>query len=281
MNITARRILKNVTPERLSPVRLFRKLVPDDNYRVEPHIEVPCRQLEFPASDTISPPSPYPFFIDPDNPLEKLGEKYQPTKRQHNYLPLYWMHFRDIRHRVQRVCEIGLQRDASLRMWEEFFPNAEIHGIDIDPACRAFAGGRRHVWIGNQSDPAFLNDFLDRIGGGLDIVIDDGSHLIDHQLATFQYLLPALNRHGIYVIEDTGACVGDYQRVTVHTLQQLASNVLYWPEGYPPENWAKLSRFPDSATWADRNVIGVAVYRWIAFVFRGDNPGDNPHLIRE
>lgn len=275
---TARRILKNFTPEKMSPTRLLRKFIPANETASEPVIEVPCRPLTFPAADTPSSPSPYPFFVDSNNLLEELGRKYLPTKRDHNYLPLYWMHFRDIRMKVRKVCEIGLQRDASLRMWEEFFPSAEIYGIDIDPACRAFEGGRRRVFIGDQSDRRFLGSFLNEVGGGLDIVIDDGSHLVDHQLATFEVLLPALNRHGIYVMEDTGPCVGDYQRITVNSLQQLAANVLYWPEGYRPEDWPKLSSFPDTSSWADRNVVGVAVYRWIAFVFRGDNPGDNPYL---
>jgi hypothetical protein len=281
MDVTARRILKNFTPQKMSPARLLRKFIPANEASGDPVIEVPCRPLSFPAAKTPSAPSPYPFFVDSNNLLEELGRKYLPTKRDHNYLPLYWMHFRDIRLKVRKVCEIGLQRDASLRMWEEFFPNAEICGIDIDPACREFEGGRRRVFIGDQSDRRFLGNFLDEVGGGLDIVIDDGSHLVDHQLATFEILLPALNRHGIYVMEDTGPCVGDYQRITVNSLQQLAANVLYWPEGYRPEDWPKLSSFPDTSSWADRNVVGVAVYRWIAFVFRGDNPGDNPYLKRD
>lgn len=39
-----------------------------------------------------------------------------------------------------------------------------------------------------------------------------------------------------------------------------------------------VSTFGPEATWADRNIIGVAFYRWIVFVMRGHNPGDNPYL---
>jgi hypothetical protein len=264
--VSAKRILKNFRPEKLFPAK---------------PVESPTfRDFEFPDAEQPSQPSPYPFFVDSDNPLEALGRKYKPSKRSHNYLPYYWMHFRDIRHRVERVCEIGLQNDASIRMWEEFFPNAQIFGIDIDPKCQAFEGDRRRVFIGDQGDRDFLKRCLDEMAGPLDIVIDDGSHLVEHQLGSFEVLFPQLSRHGIYAIEDTGGVVGDYERFAVNSLQRLAHNVLYWPEGYRPEDWPYLSSFPDSASWADRNVVGVAVYRWICFLFRGDNPGDNGYLLK-
>ncbi len=80
-----------------------------------------------------SPESPFSFPVSRNNILDELGEKYRPSKRTHNYLPYYWLHFRDIRLDVRKVIEIGVQTDHSIRMWEEFFPNATIYGLDIDP----------------------------------------------------------------------------------------------------------------------------------------------------
>ena len=97
-------------------------------------------------------------------------------------------------------------------MWEEFFPNAAIHGIDIDPRCKKHEGGRRAVHIGDASDPAFLDGILAKEPNGFDIAIDDGSHRMEHQLACFNHILPRLTSRGIYVVEDTGACVGDVGR---------------------------------------------------------------------
>lgn len=271
MAVTAKRILKNFAPAKLAPSNLFR------GKPVDPPTH---REFQFPAPRQASSPSPYPFFVDPDNVLEELGRKYKPSKRHHNYLPYYWMHFRDIRMHVKKVCEIGLQNDFSIRMWEEFFPNAEIYGIDIDPKCKKFEGDRRRVFIGDQGDKQFLNKFLDEVGGDLDVVIDDGSHIVQHQLDSFEVLFPAMSQHGIYAMEDTGGVVGDYERFTVNSLQKLAENVLYWPDGFRPEDWPYLSSFPESASWADRNVVGVAVYRWLAFVFRGNNPNDNSYLLQ-
>ncbi len=263
--ITAQRILKNLSPKKL--------------FRGKPVDPPTHRKFNFPAAEQKSEPSPYPFFVDPDNALEELGRKYMPSKRAHNYLPYYWMHFRDIRMHVKKVCEIGLQNDYSMKMWEAFFPNAEIYGLDIDPNCKKFEGDRRHVYIGDQGDRKFLKGFLNDIGGGLDVVIDDGSHIVEHQMTSFEVLFPSMSTHGIYAMEDTGGVVGDYSNFTVNSLQKLAENVLYWPEGHRPEDWPYLSSFPDSASWADRNVVGVAVYRWLSFVFRGNNPNDNKYLL--
>jgi len=238
----------------------------------------PIRRFAFAQTPSSPVPSPYPFPVAPDNPLADLGARYQPTKRLHNYLPYYWMHFRDIRDHVTRVLEIGVQTDRSIRMWEEFFPNATIFGLDIDPACERFSGDRRRVLVGDQGDPACLQRAVDAAGGAFDIVIDDGSHRVEHQLASFEFLFPRLSDHGIYVMEDTGGCVGDPGLATVRSLGTLVESILYWPRGLPAADWPHLHAFPESASWRDRNTIGLAVYRWLVFVFRGHNPGDNPHL---
>jgi hypothetical protein len=222
-----------------------------------------------------SDPSAFPFVADHDNPLEALGTKYDPTKRYHNYLIYYWIHMRDIRHKVTRVLEIGVQTDKSIRMWEEFFPNATIFGIDIDPKCRKYEGSRRRIFIGDQGDISFLQRTTQE-AGPFDIIIDDGSHRVEHQLTTFNTLFPHLTENGLYVIEDTGGVVGDFGLRTVNTLKQIIDHIMYWPKDAEPSDWARLTGFPAGTPWIDRNVVGIAFYRWIVFVMRGRNPAKVP-----
>jgi hypothetical protein len=120
-------------------------------------------------------------------------------------LPLvyYWLHFRDIRLQVKRVLEVGVLTGESILMWEEFFPNAIIYGIDIDRKCTEYEGGRRRILIGDQGDISFLKQTA-REAGAFDIVMDDGSHRVEHQLTTFNTIFPYLTENGVYVIEDTG-----------------------------------------------------------------------------
>jgi hypothetical protein len=166
-------------------------------------------------------------------------------------------------------------------MWEDFFPNAIIYGIDIDLNCKKFEGGRRRIMIGDQSDPRFLSDVMRQIGTGLDIVIDDGSHHPSHQVASFDILFPQLSDHGIYAIEDTGGCVGDSDLKTINAFKRIVDHIMFWPKGLDPSSWPSLTEFPPYASWADRNLIGVAFYRWLVFAFRGLNPGDNNNLLKQ
>ena len=264
------KILRNVT--RILPTRVKLSIS-----RLDTMIQTsrPAHTFSFKNASNNSPKSPFPFVTSKENTLEELGEKYLPSKRLHNYLIYYWSHFRDIRFDVRSVLEIGVETDRSISMWEEFFPNAIIYGIDIKPECKEFEGGRRRILIGNQSDLNFLRE-LTELAEPFDVVIDDGSHKIGHQLKTFEYLFPKMSDHGVYVIEDTGGCVNDFGLRTVNSLKKLVDNIMYWPDGMP--HWSQLSKFPDKSGWISKNIVGIAFYRWIVFVMRGRNPEDNPYL---
>jgi hypothetical protein len=235
-------------------------------------------RLDFPTAGEWRNPRSFPFPVAGGNPLEEIGNRYQPTKRGMNYLPFYWMHFRDIRMHVRSVLEIGVETDRSIRMWEEFFPNATIHGMDINPKCKAFEGGRRKIHIGDQGDAGLLKAIAAE-AGGFDIIIDDGSHFVEHQVRTFELLFPTLSDHGIYVIEDLGGPAWDFAGRTTASLKPLIDAIMHWPSGSDPDKYLHVARFPENTPWIRKNVIGVAFYRWITFIMRGRNPEDNPHLI--
>ena len=81
-------------------------------------------------------------------------------------------------------------------------PRRVIFGIDIDPACAARVDAPNQVRIGSQADPSFLRGVVEEMGG-VDIVIDDGSHVAQHQRVSFRTLFPLLSDGGLYVVEDT------------------------------------------------------------------------------
>ena len=213
----------------------------------------------------------------PRNPLETLGDRHAPSKRMHDYLKHYWTHFRDVRESVRTVLEIGVQAGRSLRMWREFFPHATIHGLDTNATCMRHEGDRIRIHIGDQNDRARLARLCREIPEP-DIIIDDGSHRADDQILTFDALFPHVRAGGCYVIEDIGVHPGKSRHKTFERLQQLIDHINYWPPGFPGENWPELTSFPGEAKFHDRHVVGLAVYRYIAFVFKGRNPQDTPYL---
>lgn len=119
-----------------------------------------------------------------------------------HYLPIYDRIFGKYVNRPIRFLEIGVFRGGSMNLWREFFgPQAVIFGIDIDPACAAFDGISGQVRIGSQDDPDFLRRVVEEMGG-VDVVLDDGSHVASHQRASFDALFPFVADGGLYVIED-------------------------------------------------------------------------------
>jgi tRNA G46 methylase TrmB len=73
---------------------------------------------------------------------------------------------------VKRVLEIGIASGGSLRMWADYFPDAEIFGLDIDE--KTFINEDRikssHVDQGNEQS---ILDAVSRIGGAFDLIVED------------------------------------------------------------------------------------------------------------
>lgn len=122
------------------------------------------------------------------------------TKWRH-YFKIYDYFFNNLRDKKINFLEIGVQKGGSLKMWREYFKNAKIYGIDIDSSCKKFNNKYAHIFIGDQSNPDFLNETA-KIIGGLDIIVDDGSHVMQDQITSLKTLFPYLTENGIYLIED-------------------------------------------------------------------------------
>lgn len=124
----------------------------------------------------------------------------------HNYTRIYPRYFAPIRHRPLKFLEFGIFKGDSVKMWEWYFPNAELHFVDITDALIAYKGAseRTHYHIFDQTNV----EKLFRLGmdaGPFDIIIDDASHMNRDMIQTFTTLFPYLRPGGIYVLEDIHA----------------------------------------------------------------------------
>lgn len=136
--------------------------------------------------------------------LCKLGLKYGTDKVPeifHSYTPFYSQLWSEKRKEIKRLFEIGIAGGASLRMWQDYFPNAEIYAIDNSEKT-LINEGRIHSFKCDQGSVSQLKALEEKIGKDFDIIIDDGSHYTEHQIMTAKALLPLLKKGGIYVIED-------------------------------------------------------------------------------
>jgi 23S rRNA U2552 (ribose-2'-O)-methylase RlmE/FtsJ len=90
---------------------------------------------------------------------------------------------------------------ASLWMWQDYLPQAEIFACDILPQT-LINEERIRSFVCDQSDPKSLKTLVKDTGGNFDFVVDDGSHAPEHQILSAEILLPHVNSGGVYVIED-------------------------------------------------------------------------------
>lgn len=155
--------------------------------------------------------------LRPTTPLCELAKKHETDKGGrhyrygggdsdtcHEYTPIYWDLLHAKKDDVKHVLEIGVNAGSSLRMWKEFFPNANIVGIDCEQRTM-FSEDRIQTIMADQGSEVSLvmaMGMVDPERPCFDLIIDDGSHETGHQITSMQTLLPFLKKDGIYVIED-------------------------------------------------------------------------------
>jgi len=119
-----------------------------------------------------------------------------------HYFDIYERHFDRFRDKPIKMLEIGVFGGGSLRMWRDYFaPGSTIVGIDINPDCKAHEAENIDIHIGSQDDPEFLTKIADQYGA-FNIILDDGSHVNKHVIASFETLYHRTTPDGVYMIED-------------------------------------------------------------------------------
>lgn len=149
--------------------------------------------------------------------LTDLADRYGSDKgsAKHRYTELYHMLFHPYRDRAIALLEMGLQIGGpehgvpadrqttdlpSVRMWLEFFPRAQVHGLDVSD----FSWFRADRFTFHRCDMDARSDIV-RAAQAMpefDIILDDASHASHHQQNAFLELFPKLKSGGLYIIED-------------------------------------------------------------------------------
>ena len=112
----------------------------------------------------------------------------------HTYLETYERLFAPFRNGCT-IMEIGLAMGDSLKLWDAYFENSIIYGVDISVVFERAEYKNNVQIIQADATSAF-------IPGLFDIIIDDGSHMEADQFKTFNFLKNQMNPGGIYIIED-------------------------------------------------------------------------------
>jgi len=156
--------------------------------------------------------------------LNKIGEKFGCDKcdqyhtfKGETYFDVYERYFSRLREEEITFLEFGVRDGASLAAWLEYFPNARIVGIDIQPECKRVVHDRLSIEIGSQDDPVFVKNICEKYGP-FDIVLDDASHINELSIASFNLVSSTVKDGGFYIIEDLR-----------NSYEDLTEDVKHWP----------------------------------------------------
>jgi hypothetical protein len=151
--------------------------------------------------------------------FEKIFKEHQGNiiHKWHHYFEIYDRHFQRFKNKKIVLLEIGVHKGGSLEMWKKYFgPECQFIGVDIHPLCKQFEDERTKIFIGSQDDREFLGRLKKEIPK-VDILIDDGGHMMDQLKISFEELYDWVVDDGVYLAEDLHTCYwpayeGGYKR---------------------------------------------------------------------
>jgi demethylmacrocin O-methyltransferase len=219
------------------------------------------------------------------NDLSRLALLFQTDKwGSHWYTQHYQRYLQAIRHKPLNVLEVGVggfkHREwggQSLRLWKAYFRKGRIVGIDIYDKTH-FREKRIDIRQCDQTDADALRRLSEEYGG-FDIVVDDGSHVNEHVVKSFQVLFPLLRPGGIYSIENLQTAYWpswgggiDNPRSSMSFFKTLIDGLNH--ADYPVEHY--------EPNHFDKNIVEIAFFHGLLLIRKGSNDEKTslPILIR-
>jgi hypothetical protein len=213
--------------------------------------------------------------------LNKLGEYYKTDKvGGHFYTPHYMTHLSRFKNKRINLLEIGIGGyddpkcgGNSLRMWKNYFPYGKIYGLDIFDKS-ALQENRIRTFKGSQVDKDFLNEVIKEIGE-IDIIIDDGSHINEHVIETFNLLFPKLKDGGVYVIEDTQTSYWEEYGGDGINLNNPKTMMNYFKSLIDTLNHQEFAKPNYQPSYFEKKIISMHFYHNMIFIYKGNNNEDS------
>jgi SAM-dependent methyltransferase len=124
----------------------------------------------------------------------------------HSYISSFYENiFEPLRNKQIKMLEIGIAHAGSTKLWNQYFNNITIDGIEWQPF--KFNVGDEY-FKDNDNLNMFVVDATDKSSAELfednsyDIIIDDGSHYLEDQEKTLKLYYDKVKPGGLYIIED-------------------------------------------------------------------------------
>lgn len=143
-----------------------------------------------------------------NNVLTNIGNSTGTDKATyHNFTPVYERFLFDKKDTMKQIIEIGVYHGASIKMWDIYFPTCKILGLDINSKFfneHTFSD-KVSLSVCNATNEDEFTNVLSEYSiqpRTVDVIIDDASHIVSHQLKTIAIAWKYVKPGGLYIIED-------------------------------------------------------------------------------
>ena len=154
--------------------------------------------------------------------LEELVDNTRTDKNTtHSYLPLYQQLLESKKETAQNVLEIGISLGGSIKLWNQFFPNATVYGVEILSkleVCQKYLADESQsetlwndlenndkiklLYPSNAYDADFVTTQLVAPGVKFDVILDDGTNSYEDMRRVIELYADLLTDNGVLIIED-------------------------------------------------------------------------------
>jgi len=173
--------------------------------------------------------------------LEDIHLNYVTDKgTEHGYIPVYDELFFNIKNNDLNILEIGTLQGGSLKLWNEYFVNSKIYGVEDFSQITGFAGKiinkeeiiedlkkypRINLFCFDSEDVSKINYNLSNLK--FDIIIDDASHHPENQIKNIINYIPFLKKEGLYIVEDVVSVeIANYLSESIKNIHNLDSKII-------------------------------------------------------
>ena len=140
--------------------------------------------------------------------LEEIVDNSRTDKNTaHSYLPLYQQLLIKKKETAKNVLEVGIYRGGSIKLWNDFFTNANVHALDIMDASNVWEEikNKERIKLYTSTDAYnedFFNSYFLHENLKFDFLLDDGPHTIESMKQFIKLYTNIMTEDGILIIED-------------------------------------------------------------------------------
>jgi hypothetical protein len=123
----------------------------------------------------------------------------------HSYLDLYELILRHKKYTATDVLEVGIWNGGSIKLWHDYFVNANVYGLDIMKLDNVWdeVKNKDRIKLFTEINAYDTNVFNEKFSDKkFDFVLDDGPHTLESMITFITLYSKILKEDGILIIED-------------------------------------------------------------------------------